>query len=94
MGEEGFMEKTVLITGAAKRLGRAIAISLAAYGYDIAIHYNTSKDEAVSLKKEIEDIGQSAMLFQCDLSHQKEVESLIPEICNKMQTNSDPRASA
>ncbi|HYJ35556.1 MAG TPA: SDR family NAD(P)-dependent oxidoreductase, partial [Rhizomicrobium sp.] len=42
------MLKTVLVTGAAKRLGRAIALDLAARGWNVAIHYNGSEDDADS----------------------------------------------
>ena len=40
------MTKTVLVTGAAKRLGRAIALDLAEHGWNVAIHYNSSEEEA------------------------------------------------
>ena len=40
------MTKTVLVTGAAKRLGRAIALDLAAHGWNVAIHYHGSAEEA------------------------------------------------
>ncbi len=43
------MPKTVLVTGAAKRLGRAIALDLAADGWNVAIHYHGSADEAENL---------------------------------------------
>lgn len=57
-----------LVTGAAKRLGRAIALKLAANGHEIAAHYNGSATEAQSLKAEIEADGGRATLFQADLS--------------------------
>ena len=45
-----------LITGSAQRLGKAMAIFLATKGYDIALHYNTSKEHAVQLKDIIENL--------------------------------------
>ena len=78
------MQKTALVTGAAKRIGRSIALHLASIGYDIAIHYNHSKKDALSLKQEVEDKGQKALLFKCDLSIIDQVKLLIPNILEEM----------
>ena len=59
---------TALITGAAKRLEQSMALMMAKQGYDIIIHCNTSKDEAVSLEQEIEEIGRHAWVVSADLS--------------------------
>jgi pteridine reductase len=59
---------TALITGAAKRLGRSMALTMAKQGYDIIIHCNTSKDDALSLQQEIEQMGRSAWVVSADLS--------------------------
>ena len=67
----GFMKlsgKVVLITGAAKRIGRSVALRLAARGAVIAAHYNTGIREARLLKSEIEKQGGEAHLFQADFS--------------------------
>ncbi len=61
-------ENAVLITGAAKRVGRAIALHLAHGGYDIAIHYHTSAEQAHSLQTEIEALGRKTTLIQADLA--------------------------
>jgi NAD(P)-dependent dehydrogenase (short-subunit alcohol dehydrogenase family) len=58
----------ILITGAAKRIGRQLAIDLAAAGHDIAIHYNGSQSEAEEVAKIIRDMGQRAVLIQGDLA--------------------------
>ncbi len=50
----------ILITGAAKRIGRQLAIDLAAAGHDIAIHYNGSQPEAEEVAKIIRDMGRRA----------------------------------
>jgi NAD(P)-dependent dehydrogenase (short-subunit alcohol dehydrogenase family) len=61
-------DKAALITGAARRIGRAIAIHLAGEGWDIGIHYNTSQAEAESLAREVRDAGVACRLFPADLN--------------------------
>lgn len=67
----------VLVTGAAKRLGRAIAADLAASGWPVVIHYRGSKDAAAHLKTDIEAGGGRAEIVQADLSRAEEAERLI-----------------
>jgi NAD(P)-dependent dehydrogenase (short-subunit alcohol dehydrogenase family) len=69
--------KTVLVTGAAKRLGRAISLDLAAHGWDVAIHYNGSKDDALSAADEVQKLGRKATVVQADLGREDEVTELI-----------------
>ena len=52
------MPKSALVTGGAKRIGRAIAVALARAGSDVAITYRTSSDEAVETVDAIEQIGR------------------------------------
>lgn len=73
------MTETVLITGAAKRIGRAIALELAAAGYDIAIHYNSSKADAAELADDIKAIGRRTAVIQADLEDEATVEAMLPE---------------
>ncbi len=73
-------KKAALITGSAKRIGRAIAIHLAESGFDIALHYNTSKADAKKVLKEIKDKGQNCVLFQCDISNTNNVLTLIDKV--------------
>jgi len=68
----------VLITGAAKRLGRAIALKLAETGFDVAIHYRSSKPEAESLAAEIKNLGRRAALVDGELSKESEVVTIVP----------------
>ena len=68
----------VLITGAAKRLGRAIALKLAQSGYDIAIHYRSSVSHANSLAGEVKALGRRAALIEGDLANEAEVLILVP----------------
>ncbi len=69
--------QTVLVTGGAKRLGRAVALDLAAAGYAVAIHYNTSEAQAAELAAQIRAQGRSATLLRADLSCEDEVNQLI-----------------
>src|SRR5580698_10883031 len=69
--------KTVLITGAAKRVGRAIALELARHGWDIAIHYNSSAPDAEQTANEIRDAGVRAVIFDTNLSLETETKKLI-----------------
>jgi NAD(P)-dependent dehydrogenase (short-subunit alcohol dehydrogenase family) len=74
------MNKAVLITGCAKRIGREIAIRLASSGYDIAIHYNNSINDAKILYNEIKKFGVDVEIFGYDLSDEKSTEFLINDV--------------
>ncbi len=68
---------TALITGAAKRLGREIALGLALRGYDIVVSYNKSKKEAENLAKEIrKKFNVNCEIFAADLFEKKDAENL------------------
>ncbi len=70
----------VLVTGGAKRIGRAIALALAGRGYNIALHYLTSEPEARELQSKIEAMNVRCRLFECDLADVKKVSTLIPSV--------------
>ncbi len=70
-------QKTALVTGAAKRLGRAMALSLAREGVQIVVHYRTSHEEACEVKAAIEQGGAQAVLCQADLADAGQAESLV-----------------
>ncbi len=67
----------VLITGAAKRLGRAIALDLAGTGWDVAVHYNGSTKDAEATANDIRALGRRAALLQADVSKEEETRALI-----------------
>lgn len=67
-----------LVTGGARRLGRAIALELAAQGWDVAVHCNRSRDEADALATQIRGLGRRAAVLQADLSNEAATARLIP----------------
>jgi pteridine reductase len=69
--------KTALVTGAAKRLGRALAQALARKGVRVLVHYNTSQAEAAQALQEIQEHHGTAWLVQADLSQPRQAESLL-----------------
>jgi len=69
--------KTILITGAAKRIGHALAIELAKQGANIIIHYNTSEGEAKTLFDDIRNLGVEVYLTKADLTKPRESSELI-----------------
>ena len=75
-------EKTALITGGAKRLGRAISKDLARSGYNVIIHYNNSEDDAFSLREELLELGNDVHLIQADLLNEGETISLFDKCKN------------
>ncbi|MCK0150019.1 SDR family oxidoreductase [Marivita sp. S6314] len=66
-----------LITGAGKRLGRAMALYLADRGFDVAVHYASSAAEADSVVQEIAAKGRSAVALQADLLNEDETQTLV-----------------
>ncbi len=74
------MSKAALITGGGKRLGKAISLSLAERGYDIAIHYNHSDKEAKETADLIREKGREAEIFQSNLSDIKQARTLLPRV--------------
>lgn len=66
-----------LVTGAAKRLGRAMALSLARGGHDVAVHYATSRDDAEDLVAQITAMGRRAVALQADLLEGAACDALV-----------------
>ena len=71
------MLKNVLVTGAAKRLGRAIALDLASHGWNVVIHYNGSEEDADSAAQAVRAFGSEASTLKCDLSKEAETATLV-----------------
>ncbi|MES2297013.1 MAG: SDR family oxidoreductase [Pseudomonadota bacterium] len=66
-----------LVTGAGRRLGRAIALGLAQAGWDVAVHYRASQAEAEQTARDIGALGRRAALLQCDLADEPAVRALL-----------------
>jgi pteridine reductase len=75
--------KTALITGSARRIGRACALKLAREGADILIHYNTSKEEAEELARSIRMHGGNAWTIQQDLAEKDSGVRLMEDALKK-----------
>lgn len=70
--------RVALITGAAKRIGRQIALHMAQQGWDIVVHYGTSAIEAATVVAEILKLGRRAVALQCDLTDENATRRLLP----------------
>ncbi len=69
MSEKKFKERSAIVTGATRGIGRAIALELAANGANVAFNYAKSVDEAEKLKAEIENLGVKAFAQACDVAN-------------------------
>lgn len=72
--------KTVLVTGAAKRLGRAIALHLGKAGWSVAVHYNQSQAEAEDTVSELHEMGVHAAALEADLQSEDDSQRLIARV--------------
>lgn len=78
------MAPVALVTGAAHRLGKVFALTLARQGFDIILHYHQSKDDAVQTQAEIESVGRNVILANADLTDPAQIDSLLSKI-NSLQ---------
>ncbi len=70
----------VLVTGAAKRLGREIALALAAAGWRVAVHYRSSEEDAIKTVADCAQLSGAAAHFCCDLEDETAVRALLPQV--------------
>lgn len=78
------LPKTALITGAAKRLGKHIALEMARQGWNIVVHYGQSTSEAEETANEIRKLGVTVITLQCDLADETAVRKLLPQAIAKI----------
>ena len=71
------MSKVALVTGASGGIGAAVAVELAALGFDIGVHYNSSQAKAQAVAEKIEALGQKAVLLQADLSNSEACNGIV-----------------
>ncbi len=71
---------TVLVTGAAKRLGREIALQLAANGWRVAVHYRDSLNDATKTVADCANLTRGAAAFRCNLGNETAVRNLVPTV--------------
>ena len=79
LGRPSAVSRVVLITGAARRIGRELALGFAGRGWDVAVHYGKSKPEADEVVAEIVALGRRAVALQADLVVEVEVARLVPD---------------
>jgi pteridine reductase len=78
--------KTVLVTGAAKRVGHEIALAFAGRGANLLIHFRSSKKEAEALAKKVRAMGCQARIYRADLLKVRELKTLAAGILQDVRT--------
>jgi NAD(P)-dependent dehydrogenase (short-subunit alcohol dehydrogenase family) len=73
----------VLVTGAARRIGRDIALQLARSGRDVAVHYRRSQADALQTVAECRSLGAQAHAFEADLSDEAACRALVPAVLDR-----------
>jgi len=73
------MNKTILVTGASRGIGKAIALRLAQQGYDIVVHYHQNETAALDVAEAIQALGVTARLVQCDIADRQQTANLLEQ---------------
>jgi 3-oxoacyl-[acyl-carrier protein] reductase len=73
------MKETVLVTGSSRGIGRAIALNLAAAGYNLILHCRNRLDEAESVRTDIEAMGSRARILQFDVANREQCQDIIEQ---------------
>ncbi len=75
--------RVALVTGAGKRLGRAVALRLASEGADVAVHYGKSEAEARQVVGEIEKLGRRGAAFSAELTDVAAIQKLVQSVASR-----------
>jgi pteridine reductase len=81
--EKKLAGRVALVTGAGKRLGRAVALRLASEGADVAVHYGKSEAEAREVVAEIEKMGRRAAAFSAELTDVTAIQKLVQSVASR-----------
>lgn len=76
-------KKVVLVTGSSSGIGKETIIEFAKQGYNVVINYNTNKENALNLQKEIHNCGGKSLVVKCDVSSEQEVINMINTTINE-----------
>lgn len=77
------MQKVAVVTGSAKRMGKAILLALAEQGFDVVVHYNKSKKEALKTAEQAKKLGVQAIALKADLCSEQEAKKMFKKIGQK-----------
>ena len=86
MSEQDFENRTVLVTGGSRGIGRACCERLAKAGAQVAINFHSHEDEALETAKRVEALGAKAMIVQANVADQESVESMVAKVNDRMGT--------
>ena len=75
--------KIALVTGAAKGIGRAIALALAADGATVIVNYNGSAQKAEAVVDEIKALGKDSEAYQCNVANTADVDAMIKDVIKR-----------
>ena len=79
-------QKIAIVTGAARRIGRVIALTLAKHGWDVAVHYRFSEAEAIVTAEDIRKMGRRSIALHCDLTDETAVNQLLNQVEDSLGT--------
>jgi len=82
--ELSLARKVVLVTGAAKRLGRSIALAAAEQGADVAITYRESERDARATVRELAQYGSDAIAIRCDVTDERNVREMVKAVASQL----------